>query len=45
MVDFDARIVVLALRIAQAILTVVVLGLSAYGELRNISIHNILVHR
>lgn len=31
MAAFDARVVVLALRIAQAILAVIVLGLTAYG--------------
>jgi hypothetical protein len=31
MVAFDARVVVLSLRIAQAILALIVLGLTAYG--------------
>ena len=31
MVAFDSRVVVLGLRIAQAVLAIVVLGLTAYG--------------
>ena len=32
MVALDGRIVVLGLRIAQAVFTIIVLGLTAYGE-------------
>jgi hypothetical protein len=32
MVSFDARVVVLGLRIAQGILAIIVLGLTAYGR-------------
>lgn len=31
MVSFDGRVVVLALRIAQAVLAVIVLGVTGYG--------------
>ena len=41
--SFDARVVVLGLRIAQAILAIIVLGLTAYGTRTNpLQVHHIL---
>lgn len=36
MVAFDARVVVLSLRIAQAVLAVIVLAVTAYGTITNL---------
>lgn len=41
MVALDARVVVLGLRIAQACLAIVVLGLTAYGMLANTRTSNV----